>query len=197
MAFALRNDIRAGDLGTLVSLHGVVYARECGFDPTFEAHVARLVGEFVNTQTDRDRLWIAEWQGCLVGSVAIVSRSPKDAELCWLLVHPSARFVGLGSRLLHEAVAFCLHRGFEYVFLRTISALTAAARLFRSVGFEKVQQRPGERWGVAVIEEWYALHPFGRRHPLPGQLGQIRFCYPGAHEAAENGELEGFPGGMG
>jgi hypothetical protein len=39
------------------------------------------------------------------------------------------------------------------------------SRLFRSVGFEKVAERPSERWGVAVVEEGYVLHPFGRRHP--------------------------------
>jgi hypothetical protein len=52
----------------------------------------------------------------------------------------------------------------------TPSVLAAASRMFRSVGFEKVEQRRSKRWGVAVIEEWYVLHPFGRRHPSPNEL---------------------------
>jgi N-acetylglutamate synthase-like GNAT family acetyltransferase len=184
MAFVLRNDLRPGDLGTLVSLHGTIYARECGFDSTFEAHVARHLAELVHAQTERDRLWVADWQGSLAGSIAIASHTEKDAQLCWLLVHPSARFLGLGRRLLHEAVAFCHQYGYEYVFLRTISALTAAAHLFRSVGFEKVRERPGERWGMAVIEEWYVLHPFGR-HPSPGERGPIRFRLPDSAGSSE------------
>lgn len=168
--FALRNDFRPGDLGVIVSLHGIHYARECGFDSTFEAYVACLLGEFVDARTDRDQFWIAEWQGRIVGSIAIVSRSGKDAQLSWFLVDPSAGSLVLGNNLLHEAVAFCLHWEYEYVFVRNPSVLTTASRLFRSVGFEKVGERPSERWGVAVIEELYALHPFGRRHPSQSEL---------------------------
>jgi N-acetylglutamate synthase-like GNAT family acetyltransferase len=168
--FALRNELRPGDLGSLVSLHGIVYARECGFDSTFEAHVARLLGEFVDARTDCDQFWIAEWEGRLVGCIAIVSHSERDAQLCWLLVDPSARKSGLGRKLLHEAVVFCRRCRYEYVFLRSFRVLVAASHLFRSVGFEKVAERPSERWGVAVVEEWYVLHPFGRRHPSPNEL---------------------------
>ena len=170
MTFAWRNDLRPGDLGSLVSLHGTVYARECGFDSTFEAEVAHRLGELVLAQTDRDRLWIVEREGSLVGSIAIVSHSERDAQLCWLLVDPSARSLGLGRKLLHEAVAFCRCRRYEYVFLRSFRVLAAASHLFRSVGFEKVEERRSELWGVAVIEESYVLHPFGRRYPSPTEL---------------------------
>ena len=170
VTFELRSDLRPGDLGALVALHGTVYARECGFDSTFEAHIARHLGEFVQARTDCDQLWIAEWEGRLAGSIAIVSHSERDAQLCWLLVDPPARSMGLGKRLLHEAVAFCRRCSYEYVFLRSFSGLTIASRLFQSVGFEKVEERPSERWGVVVVAEWYVLHPFRRRHPSPNEL---------------------------
>jgi N-acetylglutamate synthase-like GNAT family acetyltransferase len=173
MTFALRSDLRAGDLGTLISLHGTVYARECGFDSTFEAHVARLLGEFVYERTDRDGFWIAEREGCLVGSIAVVGRSGRDSQLCWLLVEPSARSLGLGRRLLDAPVEFSRCCKYEYVFLRSFRMLTAASHLFRSVGFEKVGEWPSERWGVAAVEECYVLHPFGRRHPSPGALALV------------------------
>jgi ribosomal protein S18 acetylase RimI-like enzyme len=165
--FDLRHDLRPGDVGGLVALHGTIYARECGFDSTFEADVARGLAEFVDSQTDRDRLWIAEREGSLVGSIGVVSRSERDAQLCWFLVDPSFGSLELGKRLLDEAVAFCRRCQYEYVFLRTFRSLTAASHLFRSVGFEKVAEKPSERWGVAVVEEGYVLHPFGRRHSSP------------------------------
>jgi N-acetylglutamate synthase-like GNAT family acetyltransferase len=164
ITFELRSYLRPGDLGAIVSLHGTIYADECGFDPTFEADIARLLGEFVQSRTELDRFWIAERDGRIVGSIAIISHSGKDAQLCWLLVDPSARFMGLGKRLLNEAVAFCHRCEYEYVFLRNLSELTAASHLFQSVGFEKVAERASERWGAAIVEEWYVLHPFGRRH---------------------------------
>ena len=170
VTFALRTDLRPGELGALISLHGTVYARECGFDATFEVHVARLLGEFIHERTDRDGLWIAEREGCLVGSIAIVGRSGRDAQLCWLLVEPSARSSGLGRRLLHTAVEFCRRCEYEYVFFRSFRVLTAAPRLFRSVGFEKVGERSSKRWGVAMVEECYVLHPVGQRHPSPREL---------------------------
>jgi GNAT superfamily N-acetyltransferase len=163
MTLALRHDLRPGELGALVSLHGTVYARECGFDSTFEADIARLLGEFIHARTELDRLWIAEWEGRLVGSIAIVSHSERDAQLCWLLVDPSARSLGLGRRLITEAIAFCRHRGYEYVFLRNVRGLTAASHLFQAVGFEKVAERATDRWGVDMVEEWYVLHPFRQR----------------------------------
>src|SRR3990167_5277769 len=58
-ACTLRSELRPGDLGRIVWLHGTVYAHECGFDPTFEAYVAGPLAEFVRTRTDRDRLSIS------------------------------------------------------------------------------------------------------------------------------------------
>ncbi len=153
----LRHDLLPGDLGTIVHLHGTVYAREYGFDPTFEAYVAGPLGEFVRARTDHDRLWIAQRDDRIVGCIAIVGISPNEAQLRWYLVDPCARGMGLGKRLLQEAVAFCKDQGYESVFLWTVRALTAAARLYRLVGFEKVEEKPGRQWGVAVVEEKYVL----------------------------------------
>lgn len=157
MSLTLRTDLRPGDIGQIVCLHGTLYAREYGFDITFEAYVAGPRAEFVRTRTDRDRLWIAESGERIRGCIAIVGVSADEAQLRWFLVDPSARGQRLGRRLLDEAIDFCRCRNYKFMFLWTVDLLTAAARLYRSVGFAKVEEKPGRQWGVDLIEEKYEL----------------------------------------
>jgi ribosomal protein S18 acetylase RimI-like enzyme len=154
----LRTELRPGDLGLIVHLHGVTYARERGFDPTFEAYVAGPLAEFVRSDSPRGRIWVAEQGSRLVACVAIVAAAPQTAQLRWFLVDPAARGRGLGKRLLHEAVAFCRSCGYAEVVLWTESALTVAARLYQGAGFRKTQEKPGRLWGVDLVEEKYELH---------------------------------------
>jgi N-acetylglutamate synthase-like GNAT family acetyltransferase len=141
----------------VVHLHGTVYARERGFDPTFEAYVAAPLAEFVRAGGPRERLWIAEREGRVVGCVAIVAVSPQTGQLRWFLVDPSARGAGLGRRLLGEAVAFGQGCGYAAIILWTESALTTAAHLYQAAGFRKTEEKPGRLWGVDLVEEKYEL----------------------------------------
>jgi GNAT superfamily N-acetyltransferase len=154
----IRHDLRPGDLGAIVQLHGTIYAREYGFDETFEAYVAAPLAEVVRARNQRDRIWIAERGNHIVGCIAIVGASTNEAQLRWFLVDPSERGQGLGRMLLHEAMDFCGSQNYGSVFLWTVSALTAAARLYQSFGFEKAEERPGRQWGVDVVEERYMLN---------------------------------------
>ncbi len=156
----LRTGPRPGDLGSIVHLHGVVYAQERGFGPSFEAYVAGTLSDFVRSGGDRQRLWVAERDGRIVGCIAIVAAAPRTAQLRWFLVDPCARGAGLGKRLLAEAVAFCRDCGYAEVVLWTESALTAAAHLYRAAGFRKTEERPGRMGGIEVVEEKYEL-PLG------------------------------------
>lgn len=153
----LRTELRPGDIGRVVYMHGVIYEREYGFDHTFEAYVAGPLSEFARSHSSKERIWLAERDGRIIGCIAIVASSPEMAQLRWYLVDPDARGKGLGRRLLQEAVDFCRACGYRTVTLWTVSALTAAAHLYRSAGFSKVEEKPGRQWGVDVIEERYEL----------------------------------------
>jgi GNAT superfamily N-acetyltransferase len=153
----IRTQLRPGDLGAIIGLHGRVYAEDYGFDSTFEAYVAGPLGEFAERRGERERIWIAESGVSIVGSIAIVEASPTLALLRWYLVDRKVRGNGLGAALLSQAVAFCRAAGYAAIDLWTVSALTAAARLYEAAGFRVLEEKPGRRWGVDVVEQRYGL----------------------------------------
>jgi GNAT superfamily N-acetyltransferase len=158
MAIAMRTELRPGDLGAIIGLHGLVYDREYGFDVRFEAHVAEPLGKAVRRGlTERERIWLAEDAGALVATIAIVQESAGTAQLRWFLVAPGARGQGLGSTLLRQAIAFSRDAGYRRIMLWTVSALTDAARLYRSAGFRRVEEQPSQPWGREVVEERYEM----------------------------------------
>lgn len=156
-AISLRTELRPGDVGAVVALHGIVYAKEYGFDATFEAYVAAPLAEYVLRGSPRERIWLAESAGHLVGCIAIVAETPTIAQLRWFVVAPKARGSGIGTRLLREALAFSRTSGYDRIVLWTVSALETAGRLYRGAGFRRSESVPGQRWGVSVVEEKYEM----------------------------------------
>jgi N-acetylglutamate synthase-like GNAT family acetyltransferase len=155
---AIRTDLRTGDIGSLIGLHGELYALEYGWDWTFEAFAAQTFGRLAESwDPARDRIWIAERRDRIIGCIAILAVEPGVAQLRWFLVHPSVRGSGLGRRLIDEALSFCRRAGHAHVFLWTMASLTAAAHLYRSCGFELTHQETVEKWGAVLTEERYDL----------------------------------------
>lgn len=154
----IRHELKPGDIGYLTYLHGVLYAKEYKYDQTFEAYVAHGLVEFVKAFNPyRDRIWIAEAEGRIVGSVAVVRSTKLEAQLRWYLVHPDYRGQGLGKILIQEALNFCKDRKYNSVFLWTTSELTTAAHLYSEAGFKKKEVKSHNVWGKFISEEKYEL----------------------------------------
>ena len=154
----IRWDLRPGDIGSVVSLHGVLYSQEYGYDHTFEAYVAAGAAEFAQAYDPHtDRLWTAEAGGQTVGSIAIVKRSESEAQLRWFLIHPNWRGLGLGQILLQKALQFSRECGYRGIFLWTVSYLTIATHLYKSAGFKKTEEKTSRLWGQMITEELYIL----------------------------------------
>jgi len=155
----IRHRIKPGDIGYLTYLHGILYAKEYGYDRTFEAYVASGIAEFVQSFSPRnDRIWLAETNDQIIGSIAIVGHSKLKAQLRWFLVHPEYRGLGIGRKLLKEALHFCRKCKYRTVFLWTTSELSAAQHLYTSVGFKRTEEKTHQIWGKAITEEKYDLH---------------------------------------
>lgn len=156
----IRHRIKPGDIGHLTSLHGILYAREYGYGETFEAYVAEGLAKFIQSfNPHKDRIWLAETNGQITGSIAIVGHSNVEAQLRWFLVHPDFRRLGLGKELLHEALHFCKEHKYKSIFLWTTSELSVAGHLYTSVGFRKTEEKTHAIWGKRVTEEKYQLGP--------------------------------------
>src|SRR4051794_36829387 len=132
MKLEIRTDLRPGDLGAIVHLHGVTYGREQGWDATFEEYVVAPLAGFVTRAAPRERIWVAGYDGALAGCIAFVEASPGMAQIRWFLVAPACRGAGLGRRLLREAVSFCHQSGYSGIVLWTERSLTVAGQLYRA-----------------------------------------------------------------
>jgi DNA-binding MarR family transcriptional regulator/GNAT superfamily N-acetyltransferase len=148
---------KPGDMGWIVYRHGVLYSQEYRYDERFEAFVAEIVAEFVeNYNPARERCWMAESNGLIVGSVFLVEKSKTVAKLRLLLVEPSARGMGIGKRLVAECVRFARKAGYKTIVLWTQSELTAARKIYQHAGFQLVAEKPHQSWGRnnLVSETW-------------------------------------------
>jgi len=149
-----------GDMGWVIHRHGALYSQEYGYDETFEALVAEIAAKFIQ-QFDprRERCWIAEKDGEIVGSVFLVRESPKSktvAKLRLLYVEPSARGLGIGKRLVDECIRFARQAGYKKIVLWTQSELPAARHVYREAGFRLLQHKKHRSWGREdlVSEIW-------------------------------------------
>ena len=150
----MRTQLRPGDLGMIIHLHGVHYAREHGLDTTFEPYVARPLSEFVLAGSGAGRIWMADAGGHMVGCIAVVRDGDSgqaqllgQAQLRWFLVTPDQRGTGTGRRLLDEALEYCRADAIAHLHLWTFDDLHAAIHLYLANGFVETERRTHVIWG--------------------------------------------------
>ena len=141
------------------------------FDCSFAVLVAAIAGWTVSTRTSfaavagfvahydraRERCFVAERAGAIVGSVLVVKKSARVARLRLLLVEPSARGLGLGARLVDECIRFARAAGYRQLELWTNSVLVAARRVYERAGFTLVASGRHQSFGKSLVEQTFRL----------------------------------------
>lgn len=157
-AITYRHEITPGDVGYIIHLHGTIYGKEYNFSTDFEKYVIKTFYDFLEKYSpENDRIWMAQYNNKIVGCVAIVHQSNEEAQLRWFLLDPAFRGLGIGKRLLTDAVDFCKEKKFKNVFLLTTNMQDKALQMYKMMGFELTKSEQVQEWGKTFYEERYDL----------------------------------------
>jgi GNAT superfamily N-acetyltransferase len=150
--------LQPGDAGWIIGQHGALYAREEGYDQSFEALVARIVADALDRgDTARECTWIAEVGGPAspqrLGTISCMAEDDQTARLRLFLLVPEARGLGLGQRLHDTCVAFARQAGYRRMVLWTHESHRAACALYARNGWQLVRSVPGKAYGQDVVDQ--------------------------------------------
>jgi peptidyl-dipeptidase Dcp len=156
-AVSIRTELRPGDLGYMIYMHGALYKKEYDYGIKFEAYVAKGLYEFYEKYCpERNRVWLCEHEGRIVGSLLLMDRD-KAAQLRYFLLDPAYRGIGLGSKLMKLYMDFLCQCGYKESYLWTTHELSTAALLYKRVGFKLTEEKESTAFGKPLREQRYDL----------------------------------------
>ncbi|WDD99926.1 GNAT family N-acetyltransferase [Thalassomonas actiniarum] len=127
--------VRPGDIGWIISKHGLIYSSEFNFDLGFEVDIARKIVSLIDKKDEFTRLWLKEVDGNKAGSIAVSKGENGIAFINFVLVMDHYRGKGIARELMNCALAHAEQNGFAKVCLETYSCLTSARNLYAQLGF--------------------------------------------------------------
>jgi len=149
---------KPGDLGWIVHRQGRLYAEEHGWDASFEALVAEIAAAFFKSfDPKRERCWIAERSGDVVGSIFLVRESDAVAKLRLLYVEPSARGLGIGRKLVQACIAQARAFGYRKLTLWTNDVLGSARRIYEAEDFRLAKEEHHHSFGKDLVGQYWEL----------------------------------------
>lgn len=155
---SIRTDLRPGDIGYVIYLHGHLYSKENGYGTVFETYVARGLCEFYGQyDPQKDRVWVCEHEDRIVGFMLLMHREHNAAQLRYFILDPSYRGIGLGKKLMELYMEFLKEAGFQSAYLWTTNEQETAAALYKRYGFRLTEEKPSDAFGKPLYERKYEL----------------------------------------
>lgn len=149
---------QTGDISYVVYRQALLYYQAYGWDQRFESLLHHIADEFVmKFKPDRERAWIAEYGGEIVGSIFIVEQEPDIAQLRMLYVEPHVQGMGIGKKLLEKAVEFARDKNYRSVRLWTNDVLHRARMMYERAGFRMLESMPNTEFGEGLTAQIWEL----------------------------------------
>ena len=150
------SDLKPGDLGYVIHLHGKLYKQEYGYSIDFENYVSKGLSEFYDQYDDqKDKVWVARNNDEIAGFLLLKHRDNNTAQLRYFIIQPHYRGFGLGKRLMESFMNFLKEKQYQSCYLWTTSELYTAAALYKKYGFVLTEEKQSDGFGKTVIEQRY------------------------------------------
>ncbi len=146
-------EAKPGEPSLVVSFYYKLFEKQFDFLPATEKYFLHAMEEFFE-DTENSRLWIAEEDGVIKGSICIVKKGEHEAQLRLFGTDPSMQGQGVGKGLMKTAMDYCSEKQFDHIILWTIDICKAALHLYEKTGFKKTDTMPNTTWAkYEMIEE--------------------------------------------
>jgi GNAT superfamily N-acetyltransferase len=154
---SIRTELKPGDIGYIIYMHGELYGKEYSYGIQFETYVAKGLCEFYEQYDPRrNRVWVCEHKGKMIGFLLLMDRG-KAAQLRYFLLQPEYRGIGLGSKLMGLYMDFLQECGYKESYLWTTHELSTAAILYERAGFKLTEEKESSAFGKLLRELRYDL----------------------------------------
>jgi GNAT superfamily N-acetyltransferase len=141
-ALVIHRQLQPADRRAIAELHRAVYVPEFGLNDVFVRGVADGVEAAVASGWPErsGAVWLIGESERLTGCLALTDEGAVG-RVRWFVLAPELRGQGVGRRLMGELLDEARRAGHSKLELERFSALTAAARIYRSAGFRVTWER--------------------------------------------------------
>lgn len=152
---SIRTELKPGNIGYIIHLHGELYKKEYNYGIEFEVYVAEGLSEFFrNYNADYDKVWVCEHNNNIIGFLLSQHRG-DSAQLRYYIILPEYRGIGLGNKLMQLFIGHVKEKKYKSAYLWTTKELDTAAHLYQKYGFQLTEEKPSDAFGKPVIEQRY------------------------------------------